>query len=489
MVRAGIAEFVVEDLVVLPRGEDAAGGGESGLDADLRRLAERIGRQADLFVAALGERDIMYRRLTRPFADRRKIMETIGPEVETMLPVLDSRPVFDFVVTGRDAEGAYVIQAFCAKSSRVEQLTEVMKTASLDPEIVDCPSVAIAAGAARIFDLPVERGVVVLHIGWDETSAAILVGGELRYAGAIPFGYARIAASKDAESRGGSLEGEGQAEGKRLQAQHEKEAADLFREILIMLERAAVAQGDLLCIPTGYARHIADLERHMKETLGMELHEPALLQDTQFEGDVEDLKEEFLAVSLACRGVASENPLNFRQGDSGMSRRIGRVMGVAGPWLKAALVLFVLWTAGVMLDVGLKMRTDRVLSARISSEFVSVMPKGTPMVDPVRQMEQYLSRLTAQAGGAAGAGTGTPLDLLKDLSAGVPREMDVVVDSVNMDGDNITISASASKYDDVEKIQRILAALPYVKEVKIVQANVDKNDQKVKMRLTCRRQA
>ncbi|HOJ15014.1 MAG TPA: PilN domain-containing protein, partial [Deltaproteobacteria bacterium] len=66
--------------------------------------------------------------------------------------------------------------------------------------------------------------------------------------------------------------------------------------------------------------------------------------------------------------------------------------------------------------------------------------------------------------------------------------MDVVIDSVNIDAENVTISGSTGTYDDVEKIKELLSGLPYLREVKIVQANVDKNDQKVRMRLTCKRQ-
>jgi Tfp pilus assembly protein PilN len=110
------------------------------------------------------------------------------------------------------------------------------------------------------------------------------------------------------------------------------------------------------------------------------------------------------------------------------------------------------------------------------------------MVDPVKQMEQHLARLSGQAGMLDGANAGTPLEILKDISAGIPENIEVVIDSINIDAESIALSGSTGKYDDVEQIQAVLAKLPYIKEVKIVSANVDKNDQKVKMRLTCKRQ-
>ncbi|HPC48247.1 MAG TPA: GspL/Epsl periplasmic domain-containing protein, partial [Deltaproteobacteria bacterium] len=180
--------------------------------------------------------------------------------------------------------------------------------------------------------------------------------------------------------------------------------------------------------------------------------------------------------------------VNFRQGELGVKMRLGMLMGAAGPWVKAACVLLVLWVAGLVLDVSLKARTSAELDRKIKAEFSTVMPKGTPMVDPVTQMEQHLKRLKAMAGGSRETGAGTPLEVLKDLSAGLPSGMDLTIDTLTMDDQSITISGSTAKYDDVERIQAVLAGLSYVKDVKILSANVDKNDQKVKMRITCRRQ-
>jgi hypothetical protein len=115
------------------------------------------------------------------------------------------------------------------------------------------------------------------------------------------------------------------------------------------------------------------------------------------------------------------------------------------------------------------------------------MPKNTPVVDPVKQMEQYLGRLSGQTGTLDGGGRDTPLEILRDLSAGIPTSMDVFLDSITIDESSITLTGSTGSYDNVERIKTILTGLPNVKEVKIVSANVDKNDQKVKLKLVCKR--
>lgn len=485
LVRSGLAEFVIEDIVVVPRELDEAGNPLRPPAEDLRAVVDRMGSGSETCVAALPEAEIMYRKLTRPFSDRRKIMETIGPEVETMLPALDSKLLVDFVLLGKNTEGSYTVQALCAKTSSVMNLVDVWKSAGLDPEIVDCPSVSMASGARTLFDLPQDKLVVVLHVGWSETSVAVLAGGVIKNAWALPYGLDAIVsagATRGADPMPVDLEGlrtRGVEGGDVL--------AGMFREILIMLDRSVGLEGEQVLLATGYSGLIRDLEGEAREKLGMSLVTPRL-KDVQVRAGTDLLLDAFLSVSLACRGGSSDDPVNFRQGELGLNRRFRKVMGEAGPWVKAAVVLLVIWVMGLGLNVFLKSRTNADLTKKIRTEFSAVMPKGTPMVDPVKQMEQYLTRLSGQAGVLEGASTGTPLEIIKDLSAGIPGSIDVMIDSINIDGESITLTGSTGKYDDVEQIQAVLARLPYIKEVKILSANVDKNDQKVKMRLTCRRQ-
>jgi hypothetical protein len=118
-------------------------------------------------------------------------------------------------------------------------------------------------------------------------------------------------------------------------------------------------------------------------------------------------------------------------------------------------------------------------------EFSTVMPGGTPIVDPVKQMEQHAARLTSHGGGGALSGGATTLEIIRDLSAGIPRNIDVALDNVFIDENSITITGSAATYDSVERMKESLSALSYVEGVKIASANVDKNDQRVRLKLVC----
>jgi hypothetical protein len=483
VIRTGIAEFAIEKIIRIDRDLNDAGNPKNTLSEDINKLTRYMGKDFDTCVTGLPEAEIMYRTLTRPFSDRKKVADTIGPEVETLLPALDSRLLVDFVMMGKDETGSNRIQALCTRFSTVQGILGSFKDTSLDPEIIHCPSVSIAAGARALLNLPDEKTVVLMNMGWKETSVAILADKMPAYVGSLPFGFERIASS--AASEQGHTKRMILDNAKVLKLPAGDKLAAFFREILIILEKNGIAHEESVLVATGYARLIADLDERSQEALGIPVLAPSL-KDVHYEGSQQDLLYSFLSASFACRAFDSGDAVNFRQGELGVSKRMKMLKGQAGSWIKAALVLFLIWVAGLTLDVSLKTHINKDLTSKIDSEFASVMPKNTPKVEPVKQMEQYLGKLSGQAGDLQGGG-GTPLEILRDLSAGIPSGLDVIFDSINIDEGDITLTGSTSSYDNVERIKVILSGFPYVKEVKIVSAVVDKNDQKVKLKLLCKK--
>jgi hypothetical protein len=484
IIRSGMAETTIEKLISIPRELNKTLRPINTVSDDLKVLVGQIGLHDETCVTCLSESEIMYRTLQRPFSDRKKITDTIGPEVETLLPSIDSRLFVDFVLLGKDKDGLHIIQALCSRTTSVQNLVGACKDAGLDPEIVDCPSAAVASGARSLFDLPDDKSVLIVYMGWADTSVAILAGNTIKYIGSLPLGFDRIlppatpegttaAATFAEEMQPGTVEG-----GDRLKG--------FFREILILLERSGELEGEQVLLSAGYARLIRDFSQMAQDSLGITILNPTL-KDIQFEGTMEDLLSGFLSASLACRGFNAADEVNFRQGELGLTKHMKKLKVYAGPWAKAALALLVIWIFGLTLDVFLMARTNADLTKKIKTEFASVMPKNTPMMDPVKQMEQYLNRLSGQTGNLEGGASDSPLEILKDISAGVPANLDVTFDSINIDETSITLSGSTNTYNNVEQIQAVLAKLPYVKEVKIVSANVDKNDQKVKLKLVCKK--
>lgn len=483
LLKVGISEFTLEKIATLERYRGDASAPGRGIDHEIGSLMQNLDVAADTCVSSLSEHEIMYRPLLRPFGDRKKIADTIGSEVETLLPVLDSSVIVDHVLLGRDDAGLYRVETVSARHSSVENLIKDFKTADLDPEIIDSPSIALVGGARNIFDLESDKRYLFLYMGWQDTSLAVLEGRDLRYVGAFPYGFEKIASSLE-KSAPDSL---ADITGAFSEGVPASEALDTYiREILISLHRIGSGLGETVLVPLGYAHYIKDLPARFEEAGDIPTEIPPL-KEIHFDGSVDDLLLNFLPVSLACRGFDNTDAINFRQDDLSFTKRMEWIKGNAGVWAKVALILVVMWLFATGLDVYLKGRVDGDLSDRIRQEFSASMPEGTPMVDPVKQMEQHLGRISGRAGGPSPSGKDSPLEIVRDISDGISKGIDVMFDSITIDETTITFSGNTKTYDNVEKIKTSLSSLSFVSDVKIITANVDKANQRVNIKLVCRK--
>ena len=106
------------------------------------------------------------------------------------------------------------------------------------------------------------------------------------------------------------------------------------------------------------------------------------------------------------------------------------------------------------------------------------------MVAPVEQMQQRWQTLQRMFG--ASGGGDSPLDIIRDISAIIPRDTEARLETFTLDENGITISGSTDSYDHVERIRSGLAGLKNISDVKIVSANVNQSDQRVLFKITCR---
>ena len=485
LVKAGMAEFCVEKMLRAPRECDRDHRPVRPAEEDLAELLTGLGPvPPETVVVSMPEREIMYRSLLRPFGDRRKLAQTIGPEVETLLPVLDGEVMIENVLTGRDEAGLHRIEALCVRRSSVEALLEGLKLkVGLDPEIVDAPCTALLAGGRNLFSLEEGASYLFVHMGWDDTSLAVLAGREVTFVGAFPHGLGKIAQRL---IRDGSLPPGGLEELLREGFEAGELLDPCIREVLIALSRIDQPQAGYTLVPTGYACSIRDFAQRLAASAGIAPGMPEMVPSA-CSLSLAEVLEGFLPASLAIRGIDTADSVNFRKGDLAYNRKAQWLRGYAGTWAKVAGALVLRWAVAIGLDIFFDARIDGELSRRIQDEFQTVMPPGTPMVDPVKQLEQHLGRITAKGGGPAGADT--PLNILRDVSASIPRDIDVLVDNIIIDENSIMISGTTKSYENVERIKTSLSALSYVAEVKIVSANVDKLDQRVRLKLVCTRKS
>ena len=471
LLRTGMTEFALEKLSHAVRSGLQPDGQGHDISLEIREFLAGTEIVPDSCVSSLSENDIMYRGLLRPFSDRKKVADTIGSEVETLLPVLDSSIIVDFVLLGRDDAGLYRIETLCTRQSSVAGQIDQLNAAGLNPEVIDSPSTALVGGARNMFVLEGGKSYLFLHLGWRETSLAVLEGKDLRYVGAFPYGFEKLCPPAQGAPSDSVTDMDDLARG-RVCSHDDLDA--FVREVLISLHHIGSSLKETVMVPLGYARYIGDFSNRFDEAGGIPTEIPQL-KEISFDGSVDDILVHFLPISLACRAFDRTEAINFRQGDLSYTKRIEWLRGYAGFWAKTGIMIVVLWLVSMGFDAYLKAQVNQVLTEKIRQEFTQVMPKGTPMIDPVKQMQQHLERLSGSSGGITSAGVDSPLEILKDISSSI------------LDETTITISGNTRSYDNVEKMKTALSSLSFISEVKIVTANVDKTSQRVNVKLVCRR--
>jgi len=477
LVRGSVGDAVIEKIVRRHR-EQAAGKPKLSVAEDLKNVMDDLGVQADASITALNEHEVMYRQVKRPFSDRRKISQTIAPEVETLLPITDDISI-DFVMLGKDPAGQNVLEAAAVKTSAVQARVNVLAQVGIEPEIIEAPSSALANGARNFFLLGPERGYIVLHIGWRNSSLCILHGRNIVHMGALPFGFETIAADIARERGQTTSDVMSQALSSGLKAAGHLDR--LVREVNIALHRLTGEVDGYVLIPAGYAGYLTDVGVCFAET-GI-VDELPDLKGLEYGGPTRDVLLSFMAASLALRGIDTADMLNFRQGEQALGKQIEKFKGMLGFWGKMFLVLLAVWVVGFGVDIFLKVQDRNKLDKAIKKEFTRVMPPATPMVAPVEQLQQRRQKLQSMFGASGGD---SPLAIIRDISAIIPKETAARLDTFTLDENGITISGSTDSYDHVERIRSGLAGLRNIRDVKIVSANVNQSDQRVLFKITCR---
>jgi len=476
---SSITELTIERLIKYRREHNEDGAPKRSVSEDIKSLMDETGLDADTCVVSLPEKDVMYRSIRRPFGDRKKLSATIGPEIETLLPTGEGELIFDFVVTGKDDAGQTVLNCMATHTPPVQMRITELNNAGLDPELVDSPSASMIAGARNLFELTSDTRYVVVHIGMGDTSVAVFHGNNVRLIDGFPIGFDVIAREI---SRGSVAD----IVAKKEAIDGGAAAMEIVREIGLALARLDEKLEGYVLILTGYARFIKDLPKCFEDTLTINMELPATT-DVVFDGSVEDLLDSFMAVSLAFRGTDSKDSTDFRQGDLAFTKKMEKIKGYAGLLAKVCIALFLIWIGGLALDVHLKGVIKDNLEAQIHKEFETVMPSGTPIVVPVKQMEQYIEQISKDIGVGSSQGQDTPLNIIRAISVNIPEDIKVVIDAITIDQGGMTLSGKTDSYNNVDKIKIALSKIKDISDVKIVSANVDKADQSVRFKLICKK--
>ena len=391
-----------------------------------RPLAERCPRPPDAVASALAGDRVSHRILRLPFSDPGRLAATVPFELESQVPFDLEDSLTTFTVLHRNGSGAEVLAAIAAREDVREHLEE-LRSAGLDPAIVDVGGIATAG----LVQLALRDALVV----------------EARADGGVAL------------LRGGRLEGFRAIDG---------EAGDLERE----LRWSALALSGDAGRPPGVGpgpERTGFPPRRGATAAPLDRAVPAWA----FAAGPEALR----AVALAAR-AAGLVPLgvNFRTGEflyhapsEAAQKELRLTLILGGVVLLLALVAFGLQVA--------ERRTELAELRRGIRDTVSpVVPGAASGIERVR-LQGAVEALERRLGmlGGTGRDRRATLELLREITAAVPAQTAFAVEELTIDEQGVRLRARTDSYEAVPVLTRALSAVPLLgdADVRDVKTGVD----------------
>ncbi|MDX1649190.1 MAG: type II secretion system protein GspL [Myxococcota bacterium] len=418
-------------------------------------------------VASLPGDRASVRRLRFPFKDRRKIGPAVPFEVEAQVPYELDDFVLDWQVVAEGAQSAEVAVAL-APRSEVALLLETLDEAGAPPRVVEAEGLVLGH-LAEVFQLPGTR--LLADLGHRKTTLCLLEDGRPVAARTLPLGG--LALTRALARERGLDEDEAERckhEQDLLGAGGSRAAAEvvdrLAREIVRTvgsLEATPGAEGrrvervDLL----GGTAHLRGLDATLSRRLGLPaarlpLPSGDLGPDLLAGGDPALFAP---AIALALRGSArARTRMNLRKDDLAPRLDLGRVrreLRVTG-WLAAAAAI--LWMGSVGARWVVEQRRADVLEQRAEVLYREAFPDRRVPSNVTRAMQEAVEgvRRRADTLGVYG-GSLSALDVLTEISARVPRDIDVVFEELAIDGQIVQIKGHSPSFGTVDRLRRELA--------------------------------
>ena len=182
------------------------------------------------------------------------------------------------------------------------------------------------------------------------------------------------------------------------------------------------------------------------------------------------------ALALALRGTfQARTRMNFRKEDLAWRRDLRATMGEEFRWTgRLAAAAGVLLALSLGTSIALQSRRAAQLQEIVSAEYVSAFPGQPVPANVMGSMRDALKSAHERADflGVYG-GHLSALDILTELSAHVPQDLDVVFEEVGIDPNVVRIRGYSKSFEAVEKLKAELAKVPGFSQVQVSEIQTD----------------
>ncbi len=430
----------------------------------------------DYVVCAVAGDRLTGRVLRFPFRDRRKLAQAVPFAVEDDLPFDPEQVLVDWEIVGGDKSETEVA-ARVAPRIEVARLIDVLDEAGAQPRVVEAEGLVLGNLSTWF---PLDGARVLLDLGHRKTTACLCIDGEPLASRTVPLGAASLTAALARERGVDEREAERIKceDGAPLSSGATGEALDrIARELMRSLggfeptlTQFGVGRLEELTLMGG-GSHLHGIEGYLSDRLGVgaaRLAPPDSDAGRAFlaAGDAAVYGP---AAALALRGgLRARTRTNFRQDELAVRfdvAQLGRELVWTGVLAGVAVVLAV-----VVMGTSIVMQSRRAEAvetevARLYREAFprSPVPGNTvgAMRGAVRSAHDRAEFLGVYRGNLSA------LDLLTEISARVPADLEVVFEELSIDRQVVRIRGYSQSFEAVDRLRTELQRFAPFSQIKV----------------------
>lgn len=438
----------------------------ASLPTELRDFLQTYDLPSELAVASVAGDRLATRRVSFPFKDRRKIRAAVPFEVESQVPFELADYFLDSEVIAEAAERTDVVVALVPRTE-VAVLLASLREAGVAPRIVEAEGLALA-NLTALLPLPGVR--LLADIGHRKTTLCLCVEGQAVAARTVPVAGLAItqALAKDlgvdevaAERRKIEQGVLGVPRAVAATAVVDRLARELARTIggleSLLPPRAddGVAIDELTLL--GGSAHLHRLDAYLAERTGLRVRrlEPPPGEEGKALLALGDPLLFAPALALALRGSAKATTrMNFRQSE--LAHRID-LLGMARElrstgWV--ALLTAILALAATGTEIFLTDRRGDAIERQSRALHDQAFPGRPAPANVVTAMQQAVGEAQRRAETlGVYRGNLSALDVLNEISARIPPDLEVVFEELAIDGQVVQIKGHTPAFGSVDRLR------------------------------------
>jgi general secretion pathway protein L len=459
-----------------------------GISVALRSVCEEIESKGSVCNSVIEDGHVSFRNLSMPFTDLRKIRQTLGFELETLMASSVEEQLIDFIDVDQTTTQTNLIAAAVNRSYIGAHLSNFTPL-GVEPEVLDIRNVSLVNQIVMQGKSP-ENGML-LCLGSRTCSILLFLNKKIVLIRQLPFngkelaGVASLAAKREKADLSDSQ-------------QYEAVLISLCRSINLTLRGFMVEAGTNLKPEKVFITGPGALVPATVEIIGKELELPVFNLDLREGTDNIQLSKHLIqlynpalmdnGLALALRESKKAKTFNFRREEFQVKTQFVKIKKEL---IHASIylgIIFVLLAVSFGVDYRDLKKRNANLDNQIKELFSKTFPEVTKIVEPMHQMKTKIGELKDASGAAPGINIdSTFLEILNDISSRIPANLEIQVDRMVVDQEGVQIRGTTDTFNTVDSIKKGLGSSEMYRDVVIASANLDKSGEGVRFEIKMNR--